>query len=59
MSVLPNFNIPKFQTVALAAPGGSITMEHHWPVKQPEELLPGECLVKIEATGKRRTFLTS
>ncbi|KIY64550.1 GroES-like protein [Cylindrobasidium torrendii FP15055 ss-10] len=58
MSVLPNFTIPKTQTVALVEKsGGTVAIKNDWPVTQQNQLKPGECLVKIQATGCCHTDL--
>ncbi|KAF9031520.1 GroES-like protein [Hymenopellis radicata] len=55
---MSQFVIPKTQTVALVEKsGGTIVMKNDWPVKQQSELAPGECLVKIDATGCCHTDL--
>jgi propanol-preferring alcohol dehydrogenase len=44
--------IPKVQTAAVVtSKGEEIQIKKDQPVKQPSELAPGECLVKLEATG--------
>ena len=52
-------NIPKTQTAAVVAQGGisSLEVKSDYPVKQPEELAPGECLVEMECTGVCHTDL--
>ena len=55
MSVLPNFTIPQTQTVALVEKsGGTVVIKNDYPVKPQKDLVPGECLVKLEATGESR-----
>ncbi|GLB40408.1 putative alcohol dehydrogenase GroES-like domain [Lyophyllum shimeji] len=50
--MVPAQSIPKKQTAAvLPKLGASITIQKDYPVKQPEELAPGECLVKLHCTG--------
>ena len=52
-------NIPKTQTAAVVGKGGvqSLEVKSDFPVKQPEELAPGECLVEMECTGVCHTDL--
>ncbi|KZV65771.1 GroES-like protein [Peniophora sp. CONT] len=52
-------NIPKTQTAAIVGKGGvdSLEVKTDHPVKQPEELAPGECLVEMECTGVCHTDL--
>lgn len=58
MSVLPNFTIPQTQTVALVEKsGGTVVIKNDYPVKPQKDLVPGECLVKLEATGCCHTDL--
>ncbi len=46
------FQIPKTQKAAvLYEVGGECRIEASWPVTQPHELKPGECLVKLEYSG--------
>ncbi|KAK0222808.1 mannitol-1-phosphate dehydrogenase MPDH1 [Armillaria nabsnona] len=53
-----HFTIPKTQRVAIIEEtGGSIVIKKDWPVKTQAELAPGECLVKMEATGCCHTDL--
>lgn len=55
---MPNFQIPKVQKVAIVQKtGGSIEIKNDFPVKQQNELAPGECLIKIEASGCCHTDL--
>lgn len=57
---MSNFTIPKTQRVAyVAKEGGSIEIKEDYPVKSQKELAPGECLVKIESTGKSSVFSLS
>jgi len=50
--------IPKTQKVAIIPrEGASIEFRDDYPVKQQNELAPGECLVKLEATGCCHTDL--
>lgn len=47
------YTIPKTQTAAIIQKvGGSLEIVKDHPVKQPEDLAPGECLVKLECSGK-------
>jgi alcohol dehydrogenase, propanol-preferring len=44
--------IPKTQTAAVVtSKDEEIQIKTDHPVTQPEDLAPGECLVKLEATG--------
>ncbi|KAF9442535.1 mannitol-1-phosphate dehydrogenase M1PDH1 [Macrolepiota fuliginosa MF-IS2] len=48
----PKFTIPKTQRAAvLHTLKSPYTLETNWPVTQPSELKPGQCLVKLEYTG--------
>jgi propanol-preferring alcohol dehydrogenase len=50
--------IPKTQTAAVVVSHDApIQIRHDYPVKQPEELAPGECLVKLHCTGVCHTDL--
>lgn len=52
------FIIPKTQTAAVVSQlGGDLQIKRDYPVIQPEQLAPGECLVKLEATGVCHTDL--
>ncbi|KDQ58620.1 hypothetical protein JAAARDRAFT_193166 [Jaapia argillacea MUCL 33604] len=52
------FEIPQVQTAAVVeTTGAAIEIRTNHPVKQPSELAPGECLVKIEYTGVCHTDL--
>jgi propanol-preferring alcohol dehydrogenase len=45
-------SIPKVQTaVVIVSKDEDLQVRKDYPVKQPEDLQPGECLVKILATG--------
>ena len=45
-------SIPKVQIAAvIPKPGAAIEIREDYPVKQPEELQPGECLVKMHCSG--------
>lgn len=49
---MSTFQIPKTQKAAvLHEPKGDYRIETNWPVTQPHELKPGQCLVKIECSG--------
>jgi propanol-preferring alcohol dehydrogenase len=55
---MANIDIPKFQTAAVVDHSGAdIRIDHEVPVKSQEELLPGECLVKLECSGACHTDL--
>ena len=50
--------IPKTQTAAVVVSHDApIQIRKDYPVKQPEELAPGECLVKLHCTGVCHTDL--
>jgi len=54
MSHTSSHSIPKTQRAAVvskAGPDANIEIKTDYPVRPPSELLPGECLVKILATG--------
>ncbi|KAI0090404.1 GroES-like protein [Irpex rosettiformis] len=54
----PQFTIPKTQTAAVVpAHGSPLEIRHDHPVVQPEDLKPGECLVKLISTGVCHTDL--
>ncbi|ESK84817.1 mannitol-1-phosphate dehydrogenase [Moniliophthora roreri MCA 2997] len=54
----PNFDIPKTQKAAIVAKtGGSIEIKEDHPVRAPEDLAPGECLIKLECSGACHTDL--
>lgn len=45
-------SIPRTQTAAVVtSKDEDIQIRLDFPVKQPHDLAPGECLIKIEATG--------
>jgi len=45
-------SIPKVQIAAVVPrPGASIEIREDYPVKQADELKPGECLVKMHCSG--------
>jgi propanol-preferring alcohol dehydrogenase len=45
-------HIPKVQTAAVVvSKEADIEIRKDHPVTQPDDLAPGECLVKLEATG--------
>ncbi|KAF5349562.1 hypothetical protein D9756_008831 [Leucocoprinus leucothites] len=49
---MTTFQIPKTQKAAvLHEINGEYRIETNWPVTQPSELKPGECLVKLEYSG--------
>ncbi|KAI0792334.1 GroES-like protein [Abortiporus biennis] len=54
----PTYTIPKTQKAAIVQSAGEALkiVEDH-PVTQPEQLAPGECLVKLECTGVCHTDL--
>lgn len=53
-----SYVIPKIQTAAVIPhPGADIEIRHDHPVRQQSELAPGECLVKLLATGVCHTDL--
>ncbi|KAK0475272.1 chaperonin 10-like protein [Armillaria novae-zelandiae] len=53
-----SYQIPKVQKVAIVQKtGGSIEIKSDYPVKQADELAPGECLIKMEASGCCHTDL--
>ncbi|KAF8637831.1 hypothetical protein AX17_002461 [Amanita inopinata Kibby_2008] len=55
---MSNYTIPKVQSAAIVEKtGGSITVNNEHPVRQPEELRGGECLVKLHCTGVCHTDL--
>jgi propanol-preferring alcohol dehydrogenase len=55
---MSHHQIPKTQTAAvLVSHDAPIQIKHDYPVKQPEELAPGECLVKLHCTGVCHTDL--
>ncbi|KIK69621.1 hypothetical protein GYMLUDRAFT_90658 [Collybiopsis luxurians FD-317 M1] len=55
---MSDFKIPKFQTAAVVDHSGdSIRIDHEFPVRSPEKLLPGECLIKLDCSGACHTDL--
>ena len=45
-------SIPKVQIAAVVPkPGAPIEIRENHPVKQPDELNPGECLIKMQYSG--------
>ncbi|KAK0244960.1 chaperonin 10-like protein [Armillaria nabsnona] len=53
-----SYQIPKVQKVAIVQKtGGTIEIKNDYPVKQADELAPGECLIKMEASGCCHTDL--
>lgn len=54
---MANITIPKFQTAAVVDhSGANIRIDHKHPVKSQEELQAGECLVKLDCSGRSRLF---
>ena len=52
------YSIPKTQHAAvIPAPGDSITIKIDYPVPRPDDLKPGECLIKMHCTGVCHTDL--
>ena len=55
---MSHHQIPKTQKAAVVVSHDApIQIKHDHPVKQPEELAPGECLVKMNCTGVCHTDL--
>jgi propanol-preferring alcohol dehydrogenase len=55
---MSHHQIPKTQKAAVVVSHDApIQIKHDYPVKQPEELAPGECLVKLQCTGVCHTDL--
>lgn len=54
---MTSYPIPKVQKAAIVESFGSLTVRDDVPVKQPEDLKPGECLVKLDCTGVCHTDL--
>lgn len=52
-----SYTIPKVQKAAIVESFGDLTIKDNHPVKQPEDLAPGECLVKLDCTGVCHTDL--
>ena len=53
-----SISIPKAQKAALVVSSDSpVLIKNDHPVKQPEELEPGECLIKMHCTGVCHTDL--
>lgn len=51
-------SIPKTQQVAIIEErGGTLHIKDDHPVRQPDELAPGECLVKLDCSGACHTDL--
>ncbi|KAM6503577.1 GroES (chaperonin 10)-like protein [Amanita muscaria] len=49
---MSQYNIPKTQSVAIVDKiGGTVHVNSQHPVRQPEDLALGECLVKMHCTG--------
>lgn len=54
----PNFQIPKIQKAAIVeATDAPLKLVDNHPVRQPSELKPGECLVRLECSGVCHTDL--
>lgn len=53
----PQYDIPKEQKAAVVQQTGSKAELKTVPVKQPDELAPGECLIKLHCTGVCHTDL--
>ncbi|KAK7062539.1 alcohol dehydrogenase [Paramarasmius palmivorus] len=54
----PTFTVPKTQKAAVVEKtGGGIEIRNNHPVKAPEDLAPGECLVKLDCSGACHTDL--
>mgnify|MGYP002403130211 CR=1 FL=1 len=55
---MPAYSIPKVQKAAVVQKTGATVQVHDdFPVRQPEDLAPGECLVKLHCTGVCHTDL--
>ena len=53
-----NYVIPKTMKAAVVrATGASLEVVDNWPVPQPDDLAPGEVLLKMECTGVCHTDL--
>ena len=53
-----NYVIPKTMKAAVVrSTGAALELVDDWPVPQPADLQPGECLVKLECTGVCHTDL--
>lgn len=51
-------NIPTTQIAAVVpSHGAALEIKRDYPVKQPSELAPGECLIKLSCTGVCHTDL--
>lgn len=54
----PQFQIPKTQKAAIVEnETAPLHIVDNHPVRQPEDLKPGECLVRLECTGVCHTDL--
>jgi propanol-preferring alcohol dehydrogenase len=53
----PKAEIPKVQKAAIVQKSGGVQVRSDVPVKQPKELAPGECLIKMYCTGVCHTDL--
>ncbi|KAJ7284375.1 chaperonin 10-like protein [Mycena rebaudengoi] len=55
---MSSFAIPKTQTAAVVpSSGADIQIKHDFPVTSPQDLAPGECLIKLSCTGVCHTDL--
>jgi propanol-preferring alcohol dehydrogenase len=55
---MTQYEIPKTQKAAVVqSTGAKVELRNDVPVKQPEDLAPGECLIKLHATGVCHTDL--
>ena len=55
---MSQFTIPKTQKAAIVeATDAPLKVVDNHPVKQPEELAPGECLVELDCSGVCHTDL--
>lgn len=53
-----SYTIPKVQRAAVVAQTGQgVQVKEDFPVKQPEDLKPGECLIRLHCTGVCHTDL--
>jgi len=53
-----SISIPKVQKAAIiASRGAALEVRSDYPVRQPEDLAPGECLIKMDCTGVCHTDL--
>lgn len=56
-TTISNLVLPKSQKVAIVATAGSKVEVKDHPIKNPEDLAPGECLLKMHCTGVCHTDL--